>query len=338
MKGGDSSLDSTAKYVPARGELPAKALEQARNFRLRLLNRARHLRRWPKRGVTCYRLYERDVPDVPLVVDRYEHCLHLAEWDRPHERTPEQHAAWLDLMVATAAETLEVSPADCYLKRRERQKGNSQYERVSTAGKFMLAHEGGLAFRVNLSDYLDTGLFLDHRLTRGMVREQASGKRFLNLFCYTGAFTVYAASGGAARTTSVDTSNTYLEWAAENLKINGLADERHEFVRQDAVDFLRNHPNGAHYDLAIIDPPTFSNSKRSEVSWEVERDHGPLLVRALELMPIGGVIYFSTNSRRFQLAEELLAPLATLREISKQTVPEDFRNERIHKCWRIVRK
>jgi 23S rRNA G2069 N7-methylase RlmK/C1962 C5-methylase RlmI len=330
---------SPTEFAPYSGTPSAKTLEQATNFRHRLQNRARHLRRWPtKRGITCFRLYDRDVPDVPLVVDRYEHCLHMAEYERPHERSPEEHSAWLDLMVATAAETLEVAPGDVFLKRRERQRGKAQYERVAEAARFMKVQEGGLKFRVNLSDYLDTGLFLDHRITRGMVRDQAAGKRFLNLFCYTGAFTVYAAAGGAASSTSVDTSNTYLEWARDNLCINNLHADRHEFVRQDAVEFIMDHPLGNHYDLAIIDPPTFSNSKRSEENWDVERDHSSLLTKALHMMSLGGVIYFSTNSRRFHFAEESLAPLATIREISKQTVPEDFRNERIHRCWRLVKR
>ena len=316
-----------------------KMLEQAEVFRNRLLNRARHLRRWPtKRGITCFRLYERDVPEVPLIVDRYEDFLHMAEFERPHERTPEEHTLWLDLMVRTAAETLEVPVENVYLKRRKRQKGSTQYDRVSEYEKLILIREGGLRFRVNLSDYLDTGLFLDHRITRGMLRDQASGQRFLNLFCYTGSFSAYAAAGGAASTTSVDTSKTYLSWATENLRLNKLTGDEHTFVRQDAVEFISDHPPGEHYDLAVVDPPTFSNSKRSETVWDVVRDHPALLIDVLKLMPVGGVLYFSNNARRFQLAEDALTPWATIRDITRQTIPEDFRNPKIHRCWRLVRK
>ena len=330
------SLPFSVPQRPAFGGLTAKAYEQAELFARRLAARARHLRRWPtKRGITCYRLYDRDVPEVPLVVDRYEECLHLAEYERPHDRSPAEHADWLDLMAKTAGETLEVPKSQVFMKRRERQRGVSQYERFSEQGKTFVVHEGGLKFRVNLSDYLDTGLFLDHRITRSMVREAAAGKRFLNLFGYTGSFTAYAAAGGAVSTTTVDLSNTYLEWAEENLKLNALAGRDHRFVRDDAVSFLQYHRPDAAYDLAVVDPPTFSNSKKTDDIWDVQRDHVALLNRLIEFMSPGGVVYFSTNSRRFKLDEAALAKV-TIREISRQTVPEDFRNRRIHRCWRLA--
>lgn len=324
------------KSPQAFGGLSSKAFEQAELFSRRLSARARHLRRWPtKRRITCYRLYDRDVPEIPLVVDRYEDFLHIAEYERPHDRSPAEHADWLDLMAKTAAETLDVSKANVFMKRRERQRGPSQYERFSEQGKTLVVHEGGLKFRVNLSDYLDTGLFLDHRITRSLVREAAAGKPFLNLFGYTGSFTVYAAAGGAATTTTVDLSNTYLAWAEENLKLNSLAATEHRFVRDDAMSFLKHHRAGAAYGLAVVDPPTFSNSKMTDDIWDVQRDHVELLNRLIALMTPGGVIYFSTNSRRFKLDEPALAGVS-IREISRQTVPEDFRNRRIHRCWRMI--
>ena len=321
---------------PAFGGLTAKAGRQAETFRSRLAHRARHLRRWPtKRGITCYRLYDRDVPEIPLVVDRYEDCLHLAEYDRPHDRTPAEHGDWLDLMARTAGEVLGVPPGRVFMKRRERQRGTEQYERFAEAGRTFDVQEGGLTFRVNLSDYLDTGLFLDHRITRSLVRDAAGGKRFLNLFGYTGSFTVYAAAGGAAEATTVDLSNTYLDWAKENLRLNGALDGRHRFVRDDARAFLEYHRPGRAYDLAVVDPPTFSNSKKTERDWDIQRDHAELLTRLVEFMSPGGIIFFSTNSRRFKFAPAG-APGVTVREISRQTVPEDFRNQRIHRCWRLV--
>lgn len=322
---------------PAFGGLSPKAREQAEIFRARLTKRAKHLRRWPARGITCYRLYDRDVPEVPLAVDRYEDFLHIAEYERPHERTLAEHADWLDLMTRTAAEVMEIPVSHVFLKRRERQRGTSQYERLGEQQKIIEVSEGGLKFQVNLSDYLDTGLFLDHRITRSMVRDSAAGKRFLNLFGYTGSFTVYAAAGGARSTTTVDLSNTYLDWAATNLRLNGFTGREHHFFRSDAVKFLFNHAPGVHYDLAVVDPPTFSNSKSTEDVWDVQRDHVPLLKALFPLMSPGGVIYFSTNFRRFKLAEDELARDVTIREISRQTVPEDFRNERIHRCWRLIR-
>lgn len=327
---------------PAFGGLREEAHRQATEFANRLRKRARHLRRWPKRGITCFRLYERDIPEVPLSVDCYEDALHIAEFERPHDRTPAEHADWLDLMVRTAADALEVQRDNVFVKVRRRQRGDAQYERVDDRHATRVVEEGGLKFLVNLSDYLDTGLFLDHRITRGMVRDEAAGKRVLNLFAYTGSFTVYAAAGGAASTTTVDLSGNYLDWAAENMRLNGFeassdARAQHRFVRADAGDFLDGLPVEPLFDLAIVDPPTFSNSKRLEEDWDVQRHHAGLLLDVLERISPGGVVYFSTNSRRFKLEDEMLAAAAAVREISNRTVPEDFRNRRIHRCWRLVK-
>ena len=319
---------------PVFGGLNTAARRQADEFRNRLLKRARHLRRWPGRGITCYRLYERDVPEVPLVVDRYEDHLHIAEFVRPHDRTPAQHADWLDLMIRTATESLEVDRSKVFLKARKRQRGTTQYERVAAQSRLLTVNEGGLRFQINLSDYLDTGLFLDHRITRQMVREQAAGKTMINLFGYSGSFTVYAAAGGATSTTTVDSSQTYLAWARENLAINGMGASSHRFVRADAMDYVRDLDRDVEFDIAVVDPPTYSNSKDHPRDWDVQRDHAELLRRLAHHMATGGLIFFSTNFRRFKLAENEL-PHLNIREISRHTVPPDFRNRRIHRCWRI---
>ncbi len=323
----------------AFGGLSEKALEQAELFRSRLTKRARHLRRWPtKHGITCYRLYERDIPEIPLVVDRYEDRLYIAEFERPHDRSPSEHADWLDLMQRTAGEVMDVHPANIFMKYRERQRGTSQYERRGSAGPAFTVNEGGLKFLVNLSDYIDTGLFLDHRITRGMVRDLAKDKQFLNLFGYTGSFSVYAAAGGARSTVTVDLSNTHIEWAEKNMALNGFSGEAHRLVRDDALSFLaseaRAHAGKRPFDLAVVDPPTYSRSKRTRQDWDVQRDHVELLNRLIRLMSPGGIIFFSTNFRRFKLAEGELHGV-TVREISRQTVPADFRNRRIHRCWRM---
>jgi 23S rRNA (guanine2445-N2)-methyltransferase / 23S rRNA (guanine2069-N7)-methyltransferase len=322
--------------VQAFGGLSEKAMEQAQIFRNRLVKRARHLRRWPrKQGITCYRLYERDEPQVPLVVDRYEDCLHITEYERPHDRSPAEHADWLDLMARTAADALEVDRSKVFFKRRQRQRGTRQHERFGDENRLFVVQEGGLKFQVNLSDYVDTGLFLDHRITRSMVRDEAKGKRFLNLFGYTGAFTVYAAAGGAESTVTVDLSNTYLDWASQNLVLNGLDGPSHRFVRSDAMEYLQKLPEKPCFDLAVVDPPTFSNSKRTEDVWDIQRDHMALLKAVFQRITPGGVVYFSTNFRRFKLADAELEGI-TIREISRHTVPPDFRNRRIHRCWRMV--
>ena len=328
---------STEPIQPAFGGLREESTRQAEEFANRLRKLSRHLRRWPtKRGIGCYRLYERDIPEIPLVVDRYDDALHIAEFERPHERTPAEHADWLDLMARTAAEALEVPRDSVFLKHRMRQRGSAQYERFADRKVVRRVQEGGLNFEVNLSDYLDTGLFLDHRMTRGMVRELAEGKRFLNLFSYTGAFTIYAAAGGAVETTSVDSTSTYLDWTARNLQHNGLDGPQHELVHSEVMAYLDDLDASKTFDLAVVDPPTFSNSRQLEYDWDVQRDHATMLKKVIVHLETNGTLFFSTNSRKFKLDESALSGVS-VREISRQTVPEDFRNKRIHRCWRMTK-
>ncbi len=313
-----------------------KSRQQADLLGRRLEKLARHLRRYPtKQGVSCYRIYERDIIEIPLIIDRYEDHLHLSEYATPYQRTPAQHTRWLDLMAQTASETLSIEPSKLFFKRRNRQTGSTQHEHVAEDKYELVVQEGGLRFIVNLSDYIDTGLFLDQRLTRGMIRAAAAGKHFLNLFAYTGSFSVYAAAGGAAATTTVDWSNTYLEWAKRNMLLNRFDSSVHQFVRECAVDFVYNHARQPTYDLAVVDPPTFSNSKRTERLWDVQRDAVPLLQQLMLLMKPAGVIYFSNNFRGFKMDSAALAA-SQIHEISNQTVPPNYRNRRIHRCWRIV--
>jgi 23S rRNA (guanine2445-N2)-methyltransferase / 23S rRNA (guanine2069-N7)-methyltransferase len=342
-----------AQGVPSEtafGGLRARDIKEIDEFAARLEKNARHLRKYPARGVTCYRVYERDVPDVPVIIDVYEDALHIAEYEREHSRTAAQQADWYDAVAAKAAAVMGVRRDRVFIKAKHRQRGLSQHERVDDAGRVFVVHEGGLSFEVNLSDYIDTGLFLDHRLTRAMVRERSAGARLLNLFCYTASFSVYAAAGGAAATTSVDLSNTYLDWAGRNLALNGFNAERldgrtpcepnragHRLVRADVLAWLSEHPAGAWYDLAVVDPPTFSNSRRNEDIFDVQRDHAELLVRTARLLTPDGTIVFSTNNRRFKMDDGLLAAKGfAAREISHKTVPPEYRNERIHRCW-VVR-
>ena len=326
-------------WQPAFGGLPERAEEQAATFRRRLEKRAHHLRRWPARGITCFRVYDRDVPGVPLVVDRYEDCLHVTEYLREDDHLPGQHEAWLQLMVDTAADTLGVPREKTYSKARERQAGTTQHQRVATDREAKIVNEGGLRFEVNLSDYIDTGLFLDHRQTRAMVREMAAGKDVLNLFCYTGSFSVYAAAGGARSTCSVDLSATYLTWARRNLTLNGFANpDSHQLIRADVLSFLRELPVEGRFDLAVVDPPTFSNSKSTETVFDVQRDQRELLGLTLRWLRPGGICLFSTNRRKFKFEAEDLELVGQAREITNQTLPDDFQQQGAHRCWRIVRK
>lgn len=323
------------KAPPVFGGLRDQDRQQAELFRNRLVKRARHLRRWPtRRNINCFRLYERDIPEIPLVVDRYGDSLHITRYDRPHDRDLARDAAWLELMQKTAAATLEIPIHKVFVKHRHQER--QQHSKVDSRKRMNEVQEGDLKFLVNLSDYIDTGLFLDHRNLRRMVREQAAGKDFLNLFAYTGSFTVNAASGDAQSTTTVDLSKNYLDWAQENLKLNGLDGPQHQFIAQDTIQFLKliaSDPQ-RRYDLAVVDPPTFSNSKRTESDWDVQQQHVELLNLTQQVMRPGGVVFFSTNYRRFKLEASQLRGL-DYREISKQTVPEDFRNKRIHRCWQM---
>ena len=331
-------LDQSAAPIQGVfGGLSDSVKNSAGDFERRLEKLNHHLRRWPtKRGITCFRVYDRDIPEIPLVIDRYEDCLHIAEYDRPNDRTAAQQGQWMDLMVEIAGRVLDVPKEKIFVKRRQRQRGASQYERWDTRHFVIEAHEGGLKFFVNLSDYLDTGLFLDHRLTREMVRKEAAGKRFLNLFAYTGSFSVYAAAGGAQSVTTVDLSNTYLDWAQDNMELNGFRGPQFEYVRSDVFRFLNALYDDEIFDLVVLDPPTFSNSKDLD-DWDVQRDHAEMLNLLISHVAPGGVIYFSNNNRRFKLDEDAIQGVS-IREISNRTVPEDFRNKRIHRCWKMIKK
>ena len=300
----------------------------------------RHLRRWPSRGIHCYRLYERDIPDVPLAIDCYHDWLHITEYARPHQRTEEQQTEWLAQLVDIASEVAGIQREQTIFKSRTKVAAKSgraaQYQKLNQQDVELEVEEQGLKFLVNLSDYVDTGLFLDHRLTRDMVRKRAFGKDFLNLFGYTGSFSVYAAAGGARSTVTVDLSARYLDWAGKNFELNQLLGPQHRFVAMDAMDYLSSISNrGALFDLAVVDPPTYSNSKKTEIDWDVQKRHVELLRLLEPLIKPGGGVYFSTNFRKFKL-DESGVPFRS-REISNQTVPEDFRNQRIHRCWWLTK-
>ena len=312
--------------------------DQIGDFRRRLAKRFRHLSKWARRqGIEAFRIYDRDIPEIPLAIDWYDGWLHAAEYDRPHDRTEIEHDVWLARILEAANAELGVPPAQAFLKMRRRQRHGGQYEKFDERGATISVQEGNLAFEVNLSDYLDTGLFLDHRTTRQLVAQEASGRRFVNLFCYTGSFSVAAAVAGASETVSVDLSNTYLDWTRRNLELNRCSDHRrHRVYRSEARRFLTDW-QGAAFELAVVDPPTFSRSAKSPQPWDVQEDHAALLAELATQMTPGGVVYFSNNSRRFRLFDDLLAEHYSIREITRRTIPEDFRNQRIHRCWRLVR-
>lgn len=301
----------------------------------RVIKNQRHLQKWARReGIEAYRLYDRDIPEYPFAIDRYADWLQVQVFER---RRPLEPAEIAD-MRAAMAEALQHQRAQVVIKFRRRQRGSTQYERRDTKAPSFRVHERGLAFEVNLERYLDTGLFLDHRETRAMIRARAHDAHFLNLFAYTGGFTVYAAAGGARRTVTVDLSKTYQAWSRRNLAHNGLDDpDRHDFVQTDAAQFIaRMQRAGARFDLIVLDPPSFSNSKRMRETFDVQRDHLALVGAALELLTPAGELYFSNNRRGFRL-DPALHERADVREITQHTVPVDFRRHKPHRCWVLRR-
>ncbi len=316
----------------------------AEEFANRLSKNAKRLGRWARReGVTCWRVYDADLPDFAFAIDRYEGAgpgegrlsVHLAEYEAPREVEPQLATARLDAALSVIPDVLGVDPGEVFVKVRRRQRGEAQYGRFSRQGAVRVVAEGEALLLVNLSDYLDTGLFLDHRPLRSRVRAEAAGRRVLNLFGYTGAFTVHAAVGGAASTTTVDLSRTYLDWAGRSMELNGLGGPEHEFVREDVRGWLDRHPAGSSFDLAVLDAPAFSNSKRMQGVLDIQRDHPSLVRAAVRLLAPGGVLYFSTNLRGLRFDESLAAELGA-QDITASTIPPDFaRDPRIHRCWRI---
>jgi 23S rRNA (guanine2445-N2)-methyltransferase / 23S rRNA (guanine2069-N7)-methyltransferase len=314
---------------------PVSLGEGAEMFANRLRKNLRNLGRWVRQnGITCYRLYDADLPEYAVAVDLYEQWVHVQEYEAPATIDPQKAENRLRDVLAVLPTVLEVPAENVFLKVRRRQKGTSQYQKFDRRGEFHEVLEGDCRFLVNFTDYLDTGLFLDHRLTRQLLRQLAAGKHFLNLFAYTGAATVQAAAGGARATTTVDMSQVYLDWAQRNLALNGFSGAQHEFVRADCLEWLQRERR--RFDLIFLDPPTFSTSKRMEATFDVQRDHVPLLRAAAGLLAPDGVLIFSNNNRRFKMDRESL-PELQIEELTRQTIPRDFeRNPRIHNCWRIT--
>ncbi len=336
-----------------RQQAEAAASPGARMFANRLEKNIKRLAKLAQRAqVSCYRLYDADMPEYSFAIDRFEAVasgdlhLHVQEYAAPASIDADAARRRRREALSSLPGALQIAPERIHLRLRQRQSGSEQYQRQSAAPpstaeqRTLTVQEGGLKFLVNLDDYLDTGLFLDHRLTRARLRERARGARFLNLFCYTASASVYAASGGASSTVSVDLSNSYLDWAAANFKLNGLDPAQHRLQRADCREWLREaaqQPAGGAlaFDLIFLDPPTFSNSKRMQGVLDVQRDHPELIEMCMRLLAPGGLLLFSTNAQRFR-PDPALEQRWQVTDISAQTLPFDFeRNRRIHRCFEI---
>ncbi len=332
--------DSTVRAVTNKIAAP---------LRNRLSKNSRHLQRWAKKnGVTCYRVYDADLPEFAFALDRYQseiapdvEWFHLQEYQAPATIETDKAEYRISVAAAVIKELFAISDEQLFCKTRRRQRGSSQYQKQDNQNEFYQVREGGASLLINLSDYLDSGLFLDHRNTREIVFQYASNKSLLNLFCYTAAVGVQAGLGGASSVTNVDLSATYLKWAQENHRLNRLDDEtRYQFIRGDVVEMLADPGRSSlqsEYDLIFLDPPSFSNSSKMKQTLDIQRDHKGLIKQAMQLLAEDGLLLFSTNRRGFKLADEVQQS-CEVRDISHSTLSEDFkRNPKIHRCWEIRR-
>lgn len=328
------SQPPAAAQGSATSKAPAPS-EGGEMFANRLRKNLKQLRRWAQReGHSCYRVYDADMPEYAVAVDRYGDRVHVAEYRAPKGVDPEAAARRMDDIRAVLPAVMEVPESQVFYKVRERQRGRAQYQREASGGEFFEVAEGQARLLVNLSDYLDTGLFLDHRPMRLRIAAESRGKDVLNLFCYTAAVSVHAALGGARSTTSIDLSNTYLDWARRNLALNGFDHPPHRLVRADCAEWLA--AEAGEFDLVFLDPPSFSNSKRMEDDFDVQRDHATLVEQCMARLRPGGQLYFSNNLRSFKL-DPALGEKFAVEDISAETIDFDFRrNPRIHRCWRII--
>ncbi len=339
-------LDAALLQFAAANDEPKADLssEHAQGFANRLRKNVRHLSRWAAReDITCWRVYDADLPDYALAIDLYHDLeglrwIHAQEYAPPKTIDPLLAQRRLDEALLVMQEVLETPPQRIALKRRERQRGKQQYEKQDAASRFLIVQEDRAKLRVNLWDYLDTGLFLDHRITRARFAARAKDRDVLNLFCYTASASVLAAVHGARSSTSVDLSNTYLDWATENLHLNGMQPgAKHRLIQADVRDWLHKAKQSRErFDAIFLDPPSFSNSKRMEGVLDIQRDHVELIRDCMALLREEGELIFSTNLRRFKLDQDALADLH-IEDWNAATLPEDFkRNPRIHQCWRIT--
>jgi len=333
----------TRRSAGAEIDASLRSSTGAQMFANRLAKNFKRLRAWAGTArVSCYRLYDADMPEYSLAIDLYQTLpdgltwLYVQEYAAPATIDAQAARRRRGEALSVLTDVCGVPPERIRVRLRRRTPRGEQYGKIDEQLAFHVVAEGGLKFRVNFDDYLDTGLFLDHRLTRGRLRAAAAGKRFLNLFAYTGSATVYAAAARAISSTSVDLSHTYIDWAARNLALNGLQGPEHALVRADCREWLAAaRHRRERFDLVFLDPPTFSNSKRMQSLLDIRRDHAALADSCAPLLAPGGLLFFSTNAQRFKL-DETLRERFTVTDVSAQTLPVDFaRNPKIHRCFEL---
>ncbi len=313
-----------------------KKSEHAEMFANRLRKNFQHLKKWAKRNnITCYRVYDADLPEYAFAIDIYnDHCI-IQEYKAPDSVPEEKAQQRFKDAINITPEVLEINPANVIAKTREKQKGKQQYTKISNSKSLLEITEGRARFKINLTDYLDTGIFLDHRIMRLQFAKLLPKTKFLNCYCYTGTASVHAALGGAT-TTNIDLSNTYLNWAKDNFLLNSLDINKHRFIQEDCLEWLKNCREN--FDVVFLDPPSFSNSKSMQNTLDIQRDHPELISHTMKLLKLNGILYFSTNLRKFKLQEEITNKY-NVQDISSNTIDQDFkRNSKIHYCYKITLK
>ena len=313
--------------------------EQSTGFRNRLTKNLKQRGRWSrKENITCFRLYDADLPDYAVAIDLYEGeqlWVNIQEYEAPPTVDAIKAKLRLREVVTIVRQVLQVDEANIFLKNRHRQRGDAQYEKLDDTKNFHVVREGACEFWVNFEDYLDTGLFLDHRPLRLKIAATSEGRSLLNLFAYTGAVSVHAAKAGARRTLTVDMSKTYIDWARRNMELNAITDDSHRFLQVDCLAWLAQPTVKKLFDIIFLDPPSFSNSKRMRRPFDVQKDHSLIVNQAMKLLEHQGVLYFSTNLRRFKLDHEALKDFSIL-DITDRSIPVDFKQRKhIHRCWEL---
>ena len=306
------------------------------DFENRLKKRFKHKARWAKsNAIFCYRVYDKDLPDFPFVIDIFEDYV-VAAIDVIDDGK-ESNKNWLLEIKNIISSILMVDVNNISIKLRFPQKGNKQYTKLDHSGSLISVQESGLLFLINPFDYLDTGLFLDHRITRQWVKRDALNKRVLNLFSYTGSFSVYAAAGDALIVTTVDMSNTYLQWAEKNMQLNGFkSGKKYQYLREDILEWIPT-VSPSSYDLIILDPPTFSNSKKMLLTWDVQRDHALLLNQLQKILAPGGILYFSNNYKKFKLNTTEINGFKCVEDLTSKSIPADFERTKPHSCFKLIK-
>ncbi len=338
------SLQERIDQITQSHSIESADEQRAEMFANRLKKNLKKMTKWAKReNVNCYRLYDADLPEYAVAVDLYEGeklWVNVQEYDPPKTIAPHKANQRLAGILTEIPKVLDINKSQVFLKIRRKQKNTDQYEKQNNTGKFYTIEENGCKFLVNFEDYLDTGLFLDHRPIRLLIQQQAKDKNFLNLFAYTGTASVHAAIGGAKSTTTIDMSNTYLEWAKNNFDLNNMTGN-HNIIRADCQEWLKQQAQQTEkkqYELIFLDPPTFSNSKRMDDFFDIQRDYIELINHSLALLTESGTLYFSTNFKRFKIESQLFSG-AVIEDINRSTIPDDFsRSPKIHYCWKIQKK